>query len=811
MARAALALEITGNANSALRALDSVTSKTASVASRIGSGLGKAFKGLAAGTVAVGIAAVGTALTKGFSRLQAIDQAEAKLRGLGHSASGAEKIMGNATAAVKGTAFGLGEAATVAASAVAAGIKPGHELERVLTTVANTAAASGTSMEEMGAIFNKVATSNKAYNSQLKQLADRGVPIYQALADQLGVTADEVFNLARSGKINFAQFEKAATAASGNVAAEMGKTFTGSLANLGAAIGRIGANLQEGIFKRMPPLFQALTQGLGPVEDLAKQIGDTLASKVNPVLDKIADAAKKIDLAAVFDKIKGAVSGLGPLIAPVAAAFVALGGSSIPSVLGPLAPLFSAIVPGPLVAAIIALVAVVPGLRNAVAQLLPILGNLIKDVGGTLLAAVKKAMPAILSLGETLGGLIVAAARALAPVISSLAKAIAPLIPAALGLVAALGTALAPIIKMLLPIISGIARVLIAILKPAFVALAAIIRVFSAVLRVLAPVMKIIGIAALALVSPVLAIGVALVVVWKRSATFRAIVIGALNAVKAVVRVVAKVFAAVWKVAFAVVRGYFRVYRALALAIFNAIKAAVRVAATVFRSVWRAAVSAVRSVFTGLRTAAVAVFNAIKNAVRVAANLLRSTWRAATSAAKSAVNGLKSAAVSAFNAVTGPIRTVASLITRALSSAFGKARGLASGLGSKLAAPFTALKGAIDSAIAKVQALINKIKSVSLGKIGSVLNKLNPFSLPVEMPPPVSPAGYSLSPSLSRDASTPIARAAYAGNTNSGSEGAETIIIDLHVGDEFLTRFITKQVGKAVAGQGRRMVARVSA
>src|SRR5699024_9149666 len=128
---------------------------------------------------------------------------------------------------------------STAAGAVAAGIKPGQELEGVLKSVANSAAATGTDMAEMGGIFNKVASTGKAQNDVLSAVADRGLPIYQALADQLGVTADEVFKMASAGEIGFDQFEQAMKSAAGTVAEELGGTTMGTLDNLGAAkIGR---------------------------------------------------------------------------------------------------------------------------------------------------------------------------------------------------------------------------------------------------------------------------------------------------------------------------------------------------------------------------------------------------------------------------------------------------------------------------------------------------------------------------------------------------------------------------------------------
>src|SRR5262245_40310928 len=80
--------------------------------SKIIGGLGGLMK---KGSLAVGAAAGGiltTALFKGWGRLTAIEDAEAKLSGLGYSAKQVKSIMDNALASVQGTAFGLDEAAS---------------------------------------------------------------------------------------------------------------------------------------------------------------------------------------------------------------------------------------------------------------------------------------------------------------------------------------------------------------------------------------------------------------------------------------------------------------------------------------------------------------------------------------------------------------------------------------------------------------------------------------------------------------------------------------------------------------------------
>lgn len=242
----------------------------------------KAIGGISIGSV------FGTAFAKGFNRLKAIDVAQAKLRGLGNDADAVSVIMQNASASVKGTAFGLDAAATAAAGAVAAGIQPGEQLEAVLKSVSNSAAASGSSMEEMGGIYAKVASVGKAQNDVLAQVADRGIPIYQALGKQLGVTAEEVFKMASDGKINFEQFEKAMTAAAGNVAFEMGNTLPGAFANAQAALGRFGANILTGIYPALTKFFLAFQGWMKPVEAFGKVIGAQIGAGITKAGEAIS-------------------------------------------------------------------------------------------------------------------------------------------------------------------------------------------------------------------------------------------------------------------------------------------------------------------------------------------------------------------------------------------------------------------------------------------------------------------------------------------------------------------------------------------
>ncbi|MGW9270803.1 tape measure protein [Microbacterium sp. NPDC055599] len=318
--------------SAAASAFQGVVSAAGRAASAAGGALGRGIQTAATGAVSAAAIGIGVAFGKGFSRLTAIDTARAKLTGLGNDAESVKTIMGDAMSSVRGTSFGLGEAATVAAAAVAANIKPGEQLQSHLKNIANNASAAGLSMEEMGSIFNRAATqANGVQNDVISQLADRGIPIYQALADQLGVTAGEVFDMASRGKIDFETFSRAAEAAAGTVAAEMGKTVPGAAKNFLAAMGRIGANALEPVYSKIGPLIAAATSALGPIEERAKAFGAVLVRVVGPAMDWLTGLFTKIGEGASLADV--GLGGLTGVLAPLGAAFAALGAGGLAGVL----------------------------------------------------------------------------------------------------------------------------------------------------------------------------------------------------------------------------------------------------------------------------------------------------------------------------------------------------------------------------------------------------------------------------------------------------------------------------------------------
>ncbi|MCW2092856.1 UNVERIFIED_ORG: tape measure domain-containing protein [Rhodococcus erythropolis] len=263
--------QIPGQVRTALGAAERGADSTGkNIGSKMSSGLSTALK---AGVLTTGVAVGGllaASLVKGMGRLTAIDTAEGKLRGLGHSTQSTAKIMDSALASVKGTAFGLGDAATVAASAVAAGIAPGKELTKYLSLTGDAATIAGSSLSEMGSIFNQVQASGTVYTDTLNQLSDRGIPILQWLQAEYGVTAEALAKMVKGGEVDSATFMKVISENIGGAALESGNTVVGAFENVKAAMGRLGAAALGPGFERLPGQMASITTAL---DDTAKSVG----------------------------------------------------------------------------------------------------------------------------------------------------------------------------------------------------------------------------------------------------------------------------------------------------------------------------------------------------------------------------------------------------------------------------------------------------------------------------------------------------------------------------------------------------------
>ncbi|QHD84416.1 tape measure protein [Gordonia sp. JH63] len=729
---------------------------------------------------------MGTALTKGFTRLDAIDQAQSKLRGLGHDARAVSTIMESANRAVKGTAFGLGDAATIAASAVAAGIKPGQELTKYLTMTADAAAIAGTDLADMGSILNQVATGGAAMTDDLNQFADRGIPVYQWLGKEMGVAAGEVKNLASDGKVSSEILFRAIKKNIGGAAQETGKTFRGSLNNMVAALGRFGAKLLDPIFSRAPAVFGFFTNGI-----------DTVTKKVGPFVSNIGSQLgglfKGIDLGSIKDVFANAFSGID------------LGG-----VKGAFSGLFDSF-------------------GNLGAQL----SEFAREAAPVVVGIFEKMAPIVGNVARVVGSILAGAFKALVGVISTVVNVVAGavrifndhrgVILAVAGVIASLF--LPALITMGATMLANVGAM--AAMGAGMLAYNAAMRVVAIATRAWAAVQWVLNAALSAnpigiVIAAIVALVAGVVLAYKKSETFRNIVTAAWNGIKTAIgavwgwlsttvwpgmqaafRVIGQVAMWLWQsvilpawngiktaigVAWTIIKGYFTAYMTVVkflagvvlwlwnnviVPAFNGIKAAIGFAWTLIQPIFQAFMSVLRVVGTVAtwlwKSVIVPVFNGIKAASQfmwtgvsvifgwfkaawgilgshlraVADNVIAPVWNAVKAGANFLWTGVKTIfdwIKGGWDLMASAIRTVWENVIRpafdAVKSAVGKVGDMFSAVGEGIRSTWDKIK---EYAAAPIRFVVNTVWNNGLLPVWRNLKKF----LPIPDAPSPTPVAFA--------------------------------------------------------------------
>jgi hypothetical protein len=270
-------------------------------------------------------------------------------------------------------------------------------------------------------------------------------------------------------------------------------------------------------------------------------------------------------------------------------------------------------------------------------------------------------------------------------------------------------------------------------------------RVLGAAQRAL-PILAIIGLI-------ILLVG-AIILLWKRSETFR------------------KITLAVWKAV-----------RAAATAAWNAIKSVGLAAFRALSTYVRSYLAVARAVFNAVRAVASAVWNAIAAGARQLGSVVRNAWAGIRTAATNTTSAIRDA----WGRVRDVVNGVADKIKSALGAAFAAVKRAAAGAGSALASPFNTLKNAVDGVIGAVRSLIGWLGKIHVPKI----------SLPkipgVRSAP--SPSSATSSPTVRGLSAAPTALAA--SSTGSGV----TIVVQGALDPESVAR----QIRRLLSSHGQRV------
>lgn len=458
-------------------------SRIKNIAGGIGRGFVKGTGAIAAGvgkaTLAVG--AAGAAIA-GFGLKTA---AEMEL-----SAVAFETLLGNAELAedtyrdlvdfAAKTPFELPGLTRAEQSLIAAGV----ETERLIPLMTGmgdvmSGLGGGTAEVERGMLaLQKAQAKGRLDMETMNILAEAGIPIFDAVAEKLGVTTEEMRNMVSAGEVTadvlfdvfedfppvFEKFRGGAERAS--------QTLAGVLSTLKDTVSIGLADSLTPVLGTLIPVVKSLSESLGPIlssigallvpvltvfanvlsDDLVPALA-VLVEEIGPIFAEwfeVLGGLISSVLPIVTSLITQLVQGLGPILIEIAKVFesdiVPVIGVLVDAVLPPLLDLFRTLwtsVLEPLLPTIILL-------AELFAKLVPPIANVI----GLILDA----------LGPVFGELIAVLAEALIPVLEALLPIIDPLLIDVLDLVMVFIEPLIPIIQFLAEVISTILIVAIGVL-----------------------------------------------------------------------------------------------------------------------------------------------------------------------------------------------------------------------------------------------------------------------------------------------------------------------------------------------------------
>ena len=220
-------------------------------------------------------AMIGPLTEGGKQRALNIEQAKFQFKGLGMDV---EATMADASYAVDGTAYSLDAAAKVASQLGASGMRAGEDMRKSLRAVSGVAAMAGSSYEDVGNVFTKVAGQGRLMGDDLLRLSARGINAAATLAKSMGKTEAEVRDMVTKGQINFQMFADAMDSAFGEHATAANETFTGAMSNVKSALARIGEKFYTPFHQN---LIAPLNEFRGVVNEVNKAIDPAFVSLSN--------------------------------------------------------------------------------------------------------------------------------------------------------------------------------------------------------------------------------------------------------------------------------------------------------------------------------------------------------------------------------------------------------------------------------------------------------------------------------------------------------------------------------------------------
>ena len=263
----------------------------------------------------------------GIRRAMNLENAHFQLQGLLKDETKVQAVMKNVQDSVDGTAYGLDSAAKAASQFAASGLEAGDEMYRALRGIAGVAAMANSDYESIADIFTTIAGNGRLMGMQLTQLSSRGLNIPSILAKELGKTEVEIREMVSKGQISFQTFADAMDSAFGEHAKKANETFTGSISNIKAALGRIGALFVSPLIEQNNPVIKLLNtirERINNIKTGLEPLALTFTNFVKNVAGKLTNTFANLKVDKSVENFVNIVTPLGGALANVFSALISV-------------------------------------------------------------------------------------------------------------------------------------------------------------------------------------------------------------------------------------------------------------------------------------------------------------------------------------------------------------------------------------------------------------------------------------------------------------------------------------------------------
>lgn len=213
-------------------------------------------------------------------------QLEIAFRTMLGSKEKADKLMMELTQFAATTPFELKDVAGAAKQLLAFGIGA-ENMKDTLRQLGDVSAGIGQPLGEIAYLFGTIKTQGVALTQDVRQFAQRGIPVYEELAKVLNVSTEQVGDFISAGKVGFPQIEQvfknltAEGSKFGGLMEAQSKSLTGQISNLRDAwdemLNTIGKG-QEGLFSDIIQGAIAAVKNFDTIIDILKVLVITYGS-----------------------------------------------------------------------------------------------------------------------------------------------------------------------------------------------------------------------------------------------------------------------------------------------------------------------------------------------------------------------------------------------------------------------------------------------------------------------------------------------------------------------------------------------------